>query len=526
MKFLTIDQMRAADQAAVSECNIPEPILMRRAGVALARAVARTARLRGARRIVLVAGCGNNGGDVCVAARCLHNDGFKALLIITCVPDTLKGAALSAWDDMRKNGVPFEVVASEESWRENLQISSGSLLNYGVVVDGVLGTGCRGAARGVAAEAIRWINSARPYALVIAADIPSGMNGDTGEARGVVVNADVTVTFAAPKLGFSHKSAMPLLGHLVVADIGIPDEIAFKRVAQSEYQMIARSELKRLYNQRSWSSHKGNYGHLCVIGGVESYPNAPVLSALGALRGGAGLITLRSCRANSGCVGAMIPEVILSPLALEEFYAATDAERAKICALDSFDVVVAGPGLGRSEGAAALVRYLLDHFKGSLVLDADALNLLAEFCRAGYSVPERRSLVITPHPGEAARLLHCEIMAVRDNRVDAVKGLARQYNAIAVLKGAGTLVCDGESPPWLNLTGNPGMATAGAGDVLAGVIGGLLAQGLEPLTAATMGVWAHGAAGDLAAFKGSQSSLTAGDLADMLALVWQDVERG
>ena len=370
--------MRAADQAAVSECNIPEQVLMNRAGVALARFVERVARLRGIHRIILVAGHGNNGGDACVAARCLHNDGFNVHVIMTCIPSTLEGAAHSAWDDMQNNGIPFEVAASEESWTESFQLRAGSLLNYGIVVDGVLGTGCKGAPRGVAAEAIKWINSTRSYSLVVAADLPSGMNGDTGEAEGDVVKADVTVSFAAPKQGFCNKSAMPLLGHLIVSDIGIPDEIAFKHVAQSKYQLIARPELTRSYHERPWTSNKGLFGHVCVIGGIDTYPNAPVLSVAGALCSGAGLVTLRSCCANCGCALSLIPEAIVNPLSLDDFFLADEGERSEICSLDSYDVVVAGPGLGRSDGAVALVRYLLENFKGPLVLDADALNVLSE----------------------------------------------------------------------------------------------------------------------------------------------------
>jgi NAD(P)H-hydrate epimerase len=351
------------------------------------------------------------------------------------------------------------------------------------------------------------------------------MNGDTGEAEGDVVKADVTVTFAAPKQGFCNKSAMPLLGHLMVSDIGIPDEIAFKHVAQSKYQLISRPELAQSYHERSWISNKGTYGHVCVIGGIDTYPNAPVLSAAGALRSGAGLVTLRSCCAASGCALSRIPEVIVNSLSLDDFFLADDEQRAMICLLDSYNVIVAGPGLGRSEGATAIIRYLIENFKGSLVLDADALNVLAEICSDGYKVRDDCSLVITPHPGEAARLLRCEVKDVQDDRIAAVKTLAQQYNAIAVLKGSGTLVSDGESLPWLNLTGNPGMATAGTGDVLAGIIGGLLAQGLEPMLAATMGVWVHGSAGDFAWMKGSQTTLTAGDVVAMLPLVYQNIER-
>ncbi len=525
MRFLSVEQMRAADRAAVGESGIPEIVLMNRAGAALARCVAHCARLRGLGRVILVAGHGNNGGDACVAARCLHADGFKAQLIMTTLPEALKGAALTAWEAMRDAGVPFETAATEDEWSESGGLGAGALLNCGIVVDGVLGTGCSGAPRGAAAAAIRCINRLRPHALVIAADIPSGMNGDTGAVAGDGVRADVTVTFAAPKQGFLNREAMPLLGHLVVADIGIPDEVAFRHVAPLPCQLIALPEIARFCCERRWDSHKGGYGHLCVIGGAPPYPNAAVLCAAGALRGGAGLVTLRSCAQRSECALSLVPEAIAETLALDDFFAADAARRGQLCSLKEYTTVVAGPGLGRSEGATALVRHLIEHTSGRLVLDADALNALSALTAEGYAMHGRGELFLTPHPGEAARLLECTVADVQTDRIASARELARRFNAVVLLKGAGTLVCDAESPLWLNLTGNPGMATGGTGDVLAGVLGGLLAQGLEGMQAAVTAVWAHGCAGDWAAMRGSQRSLTAWDLVQTLPSVFQAIGR-
>ncbi|MDA3924724.1 MAG: NAD(P)H-hydrate dehydratase [Kiritimatiellae bacterium] len=524
MKFLTVNQMRAADAAAISECDIPEQILMNRAGVALARCVMRVAHLRRANRIILIAGHGNNGGDIFVAARCLHKAGFSAHVIMTCIPSSLKGAAHIAWDEMQSLNVPFEVISTVESWQKNFDLKSGTLLNYGVVVDGILGTGCSGEPREVAAEAIQWINSIRAYCLIVSADLPSGMNGDTGIAAGAVVKADLTVTFAAPKQGFCSPDAIKLIGHLIVSDIGIPDEITFKSVADAEFQLIARPELTRAYRGREWDAHKGRFGHVCIMGGSENYPNAPVLSSLGALRSGAGLVTLWSW-ASSQTALSLIPEVIIRKAALDDFYLADLNQRSNEYNLDKFNVVVIGPGLGQSDGAKEFIKYVLDNFKGRVVLDADGLNILAALSKDGYKIREALSLIITPHPGEAARLLECTTAEIQDNRSNAVKSLALRYNAIAVLKGAGTLVSDGKSMPWVNMTGNPGMASAGMGDVLAGMIGGVLAQGLDDMTAVTMAVWAHSSAGDFAAIKGSQTSLTATDLVNMLPDIYQNIER-
>ena len=524
MKFLTVDQMRAADKAAIDEVGIPEQVLMNRAGVALARCVKRVARLRGVTRIILLSGHGNNGGDVCVAARCLHKDGFSVHVIMTCIPSSMKGVAQTAWDEMQTCGVPFEVISTTESWCKNFELKSGSLLNYGIVVDGILGTGCKGEPRDVAAEAIKWINSIRPYCLVVSADLPSGMNGDTGIAEGDVVKADLTVTFAAPKQGVCNQLAMKNLGQLIVSDIGIPDEIAFKYSAAVKLQLIARPELKRAYRERDWAAHKGTYGHVCVIGGSEIYPNAPVLSAMSALKSGAGLTSLWRCCSSEAAL-SLIPEVIIRKISLDDFFLTESGLRLKNYILSEYNAIVIGPGLGCSAGAKELVKYVLENFRGRVVLDADGLNILAGLDREGYKVREDLTLVITPHPGEAARLLNCSTADIQSERETAVRSLAERYNAIALLKGAGTLVCCKNKTPWLNLTGNPGMASAGMGDVLAGITGGLLAQGIDEMLAVTMAVWAHGTAGDLAAIAGSQTSLTASDLVKMLADVFQNIER-
>lgn len=252
MKFLTVDQMRAADKAAIAELKIPELVLMNRAGTALARVVETVAATRGSKRVLLIAGHGNNGGDACVAARCLFEDGYLVQVIMTCVPATLKGASREAWDGMRTAGVPYVVLASPESWEEDVDVFSGIVLRDGVIVDGVLGTGCKGAPTGSAERAICWMNAMRPHALIVSADLPSGMDGDTGEAAGPVVHADVTVTFARPKRCFLNARQAPTVGHLIVADIGIPDEICDRSVTEQTCHLIAKPELAAWLGTRSW----------------------------------------------------------------------------------------------------------------------------------------------------------------------------------------------------------------------------------------------------------------------------------
>jgi len=523
MRFLTVGQMREADRAAVAD-GVPAMVLMNRAGAAVARAVETLAALRGGKRVLVVAGHGNNGGDACVAARCLFEDGFSVQVIMTCVPATLKGEAREAWDEMRTAGVPYVVLASPESWEEDIDVFSGLVLRQGVVVDGVLGTGCSGAPSGAAEKAIRWINGMRPHALVVSADLPSGMNGDTGEAEGAVVRADVTVTFARPKRCFLNEAQAELVGHLTVADIGIADAICDVGTDGEQAQMIALPELARWFPRRAWGAHKGALGHVCVVGGSACFRHAPVLAALGAVRGGAGLVTVAGPQASVAALAAQVPEAMARVLDAPQ--GVVSAEALAACGpLEGFDALVVGPGLSVCAETVAAVRQVLSSYRGRLVLDADGLNALAALYAEGWRPADGPELLLTPHPGEAARLLGVTAAEVQADRQGTARRLAERYRAAVALKGAGTLVCGVDGVVWLNRTGNPGMASGGTGDVLAGLAGALWAQGMAAWQAAAAAVWAHGEAGDLAAFAEGQTALSATRLAGYLGRVLQVVER-
>jgi NAD(P)H-hydrate epimerase len=525
MRFLTVEQMRAADHAAITEKKISGAVLMSRAGTALARVVETVAGLRGVKSILLIAGHGNNGGDACVAARCLYEDGYHVQVIMTCVPATLKGVAREAWDEMRTAGVPYVVLAAADSWAEDVGVLSGTLLRHGVIVDGVLGTGCKGAPTGAADKAIRWINRMRPHARVVSADLPSGMDGDTGAAAGAVVQADVTVTFARPKRCFLNQAQASLVNHLVVAGIGIPDEICERGASEAPCQLIALPELMRHFTVRAREAHKGSFGHVCVLGGAAGFPHAPVLAALGAVKSGAGLLTLAAPAQSAYAAAAHVPEAMLAPLETPQGSLSVDALKRWGRDLEGFDAIVAGPGLTQSEQARGVIAHLLASYGGRLVLDADGLNLLAALRAEGWQPKAGQRLVLTPHPGGAARLLGATVQEVQGDRLAAVRKLADLYQAAVILKGAGTLVCEPGCVPWLNLTGNPGMAAGGMGDVLAGMVGALWSQGMEAAQAASTAVWAHGTAGDYAALAESQTSLSATALAAQLGRVFQTIER-
>lgn len=525
MRFLTVDQMRAADAAAVSQTGLPSMALMTRAGTALARAVERVAALRGFKSVFVIAGHGNNGGDACVAARCLYEDGFHVQVVMTCVPATLKGDAREAWDEMRTNGVPYVVLASPESWDSDLAICSGTAIRQGILIDGVLGTGCKGAPTGAAEKAIVWINRMREHAAVVAVDLPSGMNGDTGEAEGAVVHADVTVTFARPKRCFLNAKQAFLVGHLEVADIGIPDAVCDTGAAGEPCRLIAYPALAKPIPGRAWDAHKGCFGRVCVLGGSADFAHAPVLSALGAVKSGAGLVTLAVPPQSAYAAAAWVPEAMLRVIEAPQGDLSVEALNARCSDWMNSDVMVAGPGMTPSERVCSVIAQLWGSYSGKLVLDADGLNALAAL-GGNRPVPcAGQERIITPHPGEAARLLGTTVGEVQADRLSAVRRLADRYQAVAVLKGAGTLVCAPGGLPLLNRTGNPGMASGGTGDVLAGVTGALWAQGWDAEAAAATAVWAHGAAGDAAAFSEGQFAVSATALARQLGTVFRLLER-
>jgi len=492
----------------MEERGIPGLTLMQHAGAAVALVVARLAAVRGEKRVVLIAGKGNNGGDAFVASRCLHEDGFRVEVLMTCTPDALRGDAQTAWEQMRSAGVPckpFEIEWEGERPREPLPLPLG-----GVIVDGLLGTGSAGAPHGMVANAIRWINRAHARCLIVAIDLPSGINADTGAASEPTVCADVTVTLAAPKTGFENPRAWEFLGHLEAVDIGLPQDMA--PAATPVLQFMGAPEMGRLLPRRGRVTHKGDYGHVLVIGGSHGLSGAPALAAMGALRGGAGLVSAavpEDCLAH---MAALAPSAMAHRIVAEQGVMTPATLAAGVRPAASFDVVLAGPGMSPGTAVENIVRDLLQGSAPRLVLDADALNVLAgktELLRRGVPAP---SVIITPHPGEAARLLGVSVAAIQSNRAQAAQQLAARSGAVVVLKGAGTLVAVPEGAVYLNLTGNPGLATGGTGDVLSGLIAALWAQGLAPLDAARLGVYLHGSAGDLVAWQVGEVSLVAGDL--------------
>ncbi len=504
MKWSTVAGLRDAEAVAFAQRNLPSYTAMCRAGSAVARRAEQICELAGIRRVVVLCGPGNNGGDGFVAARCLQHDGYDVMVFMTCVAARLKGDAARAWNDLKSSGVRAWVLPSGESWRDDPWADPLVSPRHSLIIDALLGIGSQGAPTGSVASAIHWINGTASACPVLSVDVPSGLDADSGVAPGEAVRADATLTFSRPKLGFANPAARAYIGDLTVADIGIPNDLldAHDALPPDGAELIAEPEMRHILRpERRLDSHKRTYGHALVLGGCARYPFAPVLSALAAYRAGCGLVSLGVPEASRAAAGVHVPEAIFTHPVPQDFA--------------DYDAIAIGPGMGElADDRLELLRALISSSKAPrTVVDADALTALAELRQRGWS-PDGSALrlILTPHPGEAARLLGITAQEVQGDRPAAVRALAANYHAIVVLKGHNTLVAEPGGRVRMCMGGNPGMATAGTGDILTGLIAGLLARGLGTEDAASLGVYHHALAGDAAAYARGQESLIATDL--------------
>lgn len=496
MRFVvTAEQMQALDKATIEEVGLPGVVLMENAG----RAVAVHIEQRyGLGAVAVVCGGGNNGGDGYVIARCLRHAGATPVVYLVAAREKIRGDAavhLNAYEQV--GGVAVAIDDADGLAQHHDAIESAD-----VVVDCVFGTGLDRDVEGHYAAVIEAINRAR--GAVVAVDVPSGLSADTGAVLGVAVRADDTVTMACLKVGLAVAPGFARCGDVAVAEIGIPDELA--QLENVRLALLESADVAPLLPAAAPLDHKNRRGHALVVAGSPGKWGAGRLAACAALRAGAGLVTL----AGAGAADTGVADPVMT--------ADLDGDTAALAALAQGKRAVAmGPGMDTGEGGKRLVQAALAELDVPLVLDADGLNHLgSDLARVEASAPP---VVLTPHPGEAARLLGCTSAEVEADRVGSVRKLAEATRAVVVLKGARTLVCDGitgDGFVTINPTGGPALATAGTGDVLTGTIAGLIAQGVAPAQAAQLGVWLHGAAGDLAATDLGPRSVIASDLIDYL----------
>ncbi|MDY6919112.1 MAG: NAD(P)H-hydrate dehydratase [Pseudomonadota bacterium] len=477
------EEVRELDRLAIEEQGIAGFELMSRAGEAafdLLRDLWPEAR-----RLCVFVGTGNNGGDGYVIAALAEKAGFEAHVVQVGDPEKTQGDAATARQRAEEEGASFELLDPEGEY-------SGD-----VIVDAMLGTGLSGDVRGAYVAAIDVINhSGCP---VLAADIPSGLCSDTGRVLGQAVKADACITFIGCKQGLLTGQAPDFVGNLYFAPLQVPAVVL--ETLPPTARLITTAQITRWLPPRSRLSHKGNNGHVLVIGGDLGMGGAVAMAAEAAGRVGAGLTSVVTRPQHVTPVLARRPECMV--LGVDESADISDQ-------LAKADVLVVGPGIGQGDWGQALLRQALASDL-PLVLDADGLNLLAQW-QQDSTVLERGNWVLTPHPGEAARLLNQSTAQLSEDRFAAVQALQSRYGGAVVLKGPGSLIAGEEPAPWVCRSGNPGMATGGMGDVLSGVVGGLLAQGLTLEQAAASGVQIHATAGDRASDQAGQRGLLATDL--------------
>jgi len=521
MKVVTAEQMRELDRRTISEFGVSGEVLMERAGRAVAETAERLARLSSAPDgpVRLFAGRGNNGGDVFVAAHWLAGWGRDAEVWIAGRADGIRGDARANLERMKQAGVPFRELTDAAEWG---RVAGPCPPAGGVLVDGLLGTGSSGPPRDPVAVAVRCLNALGERNRVVAVDVPSGVDADTGTAPGEAVVADVTVTMGLPKRGLAEAASLDFTGSVEVADIGIPAELI--AAVRSDTDLIATGDLRPLLGARPRAAHKGVFGRALLIGGAAGYTGAIALAAGAALRSGVGLVTVLTPARMAPIVAGLAPEAMVhAGPETDAGTLAADCLGGRLGSPADFDAVLVGPGMTTHEETRRLVERLLRECRSVLVLDADALN--ASTGRLDSIRAASCPVILTPHPGEMGRLLGIGAGAVQRDRRAAALRAAKETGAVVLLKGAGTLVAADGRPLSVNRTGNPGMAAGGMGDVLAGLVAGLAATGMTAFDAARCAAYVHGRAGDLGAWRGSQAGLVAGDLIRELPAVFGEISR-
>ncbi|WP_339268427.1 NAD(P)H-hydrate dehydratase [Paenibacillus sp. FSL R5-0470] len=540
MFLVTAEQMRRLDGETIQRLGIPAIALMENAGRVIAEEIVALCRRRGGdgcrnaagwedagkdafqvsadhaltldnaatERWFILVGKGNNGGDGLAAARYLRETGIAVTLVYAVPPESLSGEAALQRDAAAAMGLPAVVYGRD---RLDLAECSG-------ILDALLGTGAAGAPRGAYAELIAAANSSGK--VIVSADIPSGLNADTGETHESCIHASVTVCLAFLKRGLLQYPGAGAAGHVKVRAIGIPSSLAPESGVQVHLltpEVLHAHLGVDLARRRSPEGHKGTYGHVLLAAGTLRMSGAGLLSARAALRAGCGLVTWALPQKLLPCIIGSAPELMLADVGGNEdgtWQAGSVSELLRLS--KERDVLAIGPGLGRFEADTEWLRNLWEETDCPLVIDADALNILAEADYKSWA-SRRHPVILTPHPGEMARLASITTAEVQRDRISLAMGYAKEHGVTLVLKGAHTVIATPEGQAYVNTTGHPGMGTGGAGDVLTGIISSLLAQGLNEAQSAAFGVYLHGLAGERAARqRNNPAAIIAGDIIEAL----------
>ncbi len=501
MKILTSEQMANIDRRATEQYGIPSVVLMENAAVSLAEAL--IAHFPDADTVAIFCGPGQNGGDGFALARHLESRSITPVVFIVGDRGRYKGDAVTNLEICDRIGLPVYDVTDSDALDHALARAS----EPDLIVDAVFGTGLNRPAEGIWAEVINGMISLR--LPVLAVDIPSGLMGSSTGVVEPVVRADLTVTFAQPKFPHIFDPAASCCGEIIVADITIPESaVEAEGVALS---VTVPEEVAVLFPERRANTHKGTYGHVAIVAGSAGKSGAAILAARGAVRSGAGLVSVVTDRDTANVIDTVTLESMT-------WHADTSADGIDgiLEFIEDKNAVLIGPGLPDNDVSYSVIRKLVSRIDKPLVIDATAVNAFAG--RSEEMNPDGRPRVITPHPGELARLLGVSTSAIADDRIGAARDAASKSRSVVVLKGHQTLVVYPDGITTVNPTGNPGMATGGMGDVLGGIVATLLARGFDPFESARAAVFLHGMAGDLARDKKSGIGITAGDVAELLPM--------
>ena len=515
MRILDTAQMREADRQTIDDIGIPSIVLMENAGRQVVGAIeAHYEHLLGG-RVAVLCGRGNNGGDGFVVARTLAQRGVSVSVFVVGAVSTIAGDARTNLDILGRLGVDAVEIADEQTW----ELHASEVATCTLIVDAIVGTGLTPPLRGLLETVVADLNTLD--VPIVSIDLPSGLSADTPHLVGHVVQASLTVTLAAPKLPLVLPPGEDHAGDVVIADIGIPPPV-IDGLPGHHVELVTPEQIRLLVQPRPVDSHKGDYGRVTVVAGSLGKTGAAYLAAQGALRAGAGLVTVATPASCQAVVAVMGAEFMTEPLAEDQDGLAATAVDQLLAM--RHDLVACGPGLGRAPSTRAFIRRLVERATVPLVLDADAIVAFDDDA-AALAGREDREIVITPHPGEMARLVGVSVEDVQANRLEVARHFARSHRVYVVLKGHRTVVATPTGRAFINPTGNSGMATGGTGDVLTGMVAAWLAQLLDAEAACQVAVFLHGAAGDMAAESEGQVAMTAGDLVRHIGSAFERVMR-
>lgn len=514
MKVVTNQQMKEIDRKAIEEYGISGLTLMENAGLRIFQNLKDIYPDLRLKKIIIFAGSGNNGGDGFVVARHLFNYGTKVKVLLLSPFNKIKGEAganLNIIDKMGIEIIEVEAVKQEEI-QENIQ-------NSDLIIDAILGTGLQGRLTGLQAKITDLINIADKE--VVAVDVPSGLNADTGKIEGPCIKATNTITLALPKIGLLLYPGASYAGKITVEDIGIPSHLL--KNEKLKVNMVTKEMARMFLPLRATFAHKGSFGRVLMLAGSVGMTGAAFLASEAAIRSGAGIVVLGIPQSLNPIMEVKLTEVMTLPLAeTEKQSLSEDAEEIILNIMKNFSVLGIGPGISRQLETQRLVRKIVEKSTIPLVVDADAIYALSEDHEILKNI--EAPLVITPHPGEMAKLIDKDINYILDNKLDIAREVAQELGVVVVLKGARTIIADKDGEAYINIGDNSGMASGGSGDVLTGIISSLIAQGANELHAAVTGVYIHSLAGNLARDIKGERGMIAGDILSQIPQAFISLE--